>query len=210
LKRDAKFTIGLDSHVAIPNSGNNGNLDTEGGATIFLVDFWKNDVIAKTNGKIAMGINIIDINAAEVTETRKNDLDDSIEKINHSLAAKSGFDSNDIAFSGLEAGNGLLSWSRHSFLGGDSGKLLHDFRKKLVFEAGGVDRQAADTAVDYHFFEFVSVVFFSSLFHRFRLPLYTSCKCGISCHPRSYNRSETLCRSSCRESKHCLLKENGS
>ncbi|VTZ59713.1 conserved hypothetical protein [Sinorhizobium medicae] len=86
---------------------------------LVVVDLREHNVFLDAHGKIATTIEGLRIEAAEVSNTRKRDVDETIQELIHPNAAQGNLGTNRHAFAKLEASDGITSAGDYRLLAGN-------------------------------------------------------------------------------------------
>src|SRR5690606_38951180 len=74
---------------------------------LVVVDLWKHDVLLDAHGVVATAVEALGVQAAEVANARKRDVDQAIQKFVHALVAQRHLGADRHAFAHLEGGDRL-------------------------------------------------------------------------------------------------------
>src|SRR6185436_282015 len=110
--------------LVILRRGDDGDVHALRLVDLARIDLRKDQVVANAEGVIAAPVERLRRHAAEVADARKSDVDQTIEKLVHLVAAQRDHRADGLPFAELEAGDRLLRLGDHRLLSGDRGQLL--------------------------------------------------------------------------------------
>src|SRR5262249_54053663 len=103
---------------------NKSHVHTLGESHLVRVNLWENHLLRQAKAVIAVPVEALGVDAAEVADTRQGDADESVEKLIHPLAAQSHPTADLVALTQAESAHRLAGLGDLGPLAGDLGQLV--------------------------------------------------------------------------------------
>src|SRR4051812_18250606 len=129
--------------VIVGRRGDHGDVHAPHAVDPVLVDLVEHRLLGQAERVVALAVELLRREAAEVTDSREGDRDEAVQELPHAVAAERGVRTDRHALAELELGDGLARLGHDRLLAGDGREVTHGALDQLAV-LGGV----ADTHVD--------------------------------------------------------------
>ena len=137
----ACFLVGL-------SGGGDGNVHTTQLLDLIVIDLREDDLFLKTHGVVASAVECICGNTAEVTDTGKSNIEQTIEELPHTVLTQGDLNADMHALTELEVSDGLACYGSNGVLTGDRGDLFDNIVKCLCIVLAIAAADGNDDLVD--------------------------------------------------------------